>query len=285
MFQHSITFPSADDIQHFENYGYVISPPFLPSTLIEAALYGAERIYAGERDWMMPVSAGFLDWRPEHPEGLRINDYASLQCKEINDLVTYPSLGRAFAALLGAKIIRLFHDQLISKDGNCGPVVGWHVDKAYWQTCSSQQMMTAWIPLNRYSSGMGPLLVIPRSHRWAGNEWMRTFGHRNLNEIIKRVKSDGEDLEVVEILIDPGQVSFHHASLIHGSGENVEKNTRVALTVHVQDGDNKYKRAQDERGKIYSHVNDVLCKPDASGAPDYSDPEICPVLWPKLGSI
>jgi len=50
--------------------------------------------------------------------------------------------------------------------------------------------------------------------------------------------------------------------------------------VHLQDDENRYQRVMDSNGRLKVHVNDVLCRKNAIGDPDYSDPSICPTLWP-----
>lgn len=276
-------FPTPEQVLFFEQHGYLISPPIIPEELIAVARYGVTRHHAGERDWQLPISGGFLDWREEHGDGLRISDYVSLQNRELRELVTFPVLGRAFAALARATEIRLFHDQLISKapDYRAKTAVGWHVDGSYWRTCTSDRMLTAWIPLETYDEAMGPLNVIKGSHRWEGNGWMTTFNEQDLDALQARITSTGEEVVQVPIIIAPGQVSFHHAGTIHGSLPNRGNRPRVALTVHVQDGSNRYRAYRDCRGKLAVHVNDALCRKGASGEPDYADPEICPVLWPR----
>lgn len=276
-------FPTSADIEHFERYGYVISPPILPADLIAEARYGVSRYYAEERDWSLPISGGYLDWRPEHGSGIRISDYVSLQNRELRDLVMFEELGRAFSALSRSPVVRLFHDQLISKPPRIGDesAVGWHVDGAYWRTCTSQRMLTAWIPLEDYSVDMGPIMMVPGSHRWSGNDWMVTFNEHDLEALRAKIRSDGQPVECAPIVIRPGQVSFHHARTIHGSLPNRGSGSRVALTVHAQDGDNRYKSHVDCRDKAAAHVNDALCRKTAEGLPDYADPDICPVLWPR----
>ena len=276
-------FPTLADIEHFDRHGYVVSPPIIPDELIAEANYGVNRYYAGERDWPLPISGGYLDWRPEHGDGLRINDYVSLQNRELRELVMFEVLGRAFSALSGSATVRLFHDQMISKPPKLGDnsTIGWHVDGAYWRTCTSQRMLTAWIPLENYEIEMGPIMMVPGSHRWGGNDWMTTFNDRDLDALQAKISSDGEPVERTPILIRPGQVSFHHARMIHGSMPNRGERPRLALTVHVQDGDNRYRRHVDCRDKVATHVNDALCRKAADGFPDYSDPDICPVLWPR----
>jgi len=115
-------FPTLADIEHFDRHGYVVSPPIIPDELIAEANYGVNRYYAGERDWPLPISGGYLDWRPEHGDGLRINDYVSLQNRELRELVMFEVLGRAFSALSGSATVRLFHDQMISKPPKLGGI-------------------------------------------------------------------------------------------------------------------------------------------------------------------
>lgn len=276
-------FPTAADIAFFDAHGYVVAPRIIPEELLAAARYGVMRYYAGERDWQLPISGGFLDWRVGHGDGLRMNDYVSLQNQELRQLVMFARLGKAFAALARAPVIRLFHDQLISKspEHTRETGVGWHVDATYWQTCTSSNMLTAWIPLDSYDDAMGPLHVIPGSHRWNGNDWMRTFNDQDLAALQARIASDGETVVPTPIRIGPGMVSFHHGRTIHGSPPNHGDRPRLALTVHVQDGDNRYRAHVDGRNKAAVHVNDVLCRKAADGQPDYTDPDICPVLWPQ----
>jgi hypothetical protein len=275
-------FPGPADIRHFHTHGYVVSPPILDPDLIAEAAFGAERYYAGERDWPLPIAGGFLDWRPEHGEGLRINDYVSLQSREFQSLVGTPALGRAFSLLAGGGAMRLFHDQLIGKPPGLGAAsaVGWHVDAAYWRSCASPTLLTAWIPLGPYEADMGPLAVFPGSHRWPGHDWMTTFNERDLRCLEERIHSPMGTPEPKMILIGPGQVSFHHARTIHGSLPNQGRRTRLALTVHAQSADNAYQLRTDCRGRVAMHVNDALCRRTAGGDPDYSDPDICPLLWP-----
>jgi ectoine hydroxylase-related dioxygenase (phytanoyl-CoA dioxygenase family) len=85
----------------------------------------------------------------------------------------------------------------------------------------------------------------------------------------------------------PGQVSFHHCKLIHGSLPNTGTTPRIALAVHFQDASNRYTPAVDDGGNPVVHVNDVLCRPDPTGSPDYSEltsgrAKYGPKFWPVV---
>ena len=280
MISQSPPWPTSEDVAHFEEYGWVTSPQLIPEELLDEAVEATEAYYLGERDHQLPIQGGFLDWRPEHGEGLRLNDYVSLQSETFLKLISWPDIGRAAAALIGAEKVRLFHDQLITKppvSSGINTTIGWHTDKSYWQTCSSKRMLTAWIPLQDSPEDSGPLAVVDGSHKWEGTDWMTTFVLQDFAAIESQL---GRAINACPIALRRGQISFHHARTIHGSYPNRGDQFRTALTVHLQDDENRYQRVMDGNGRLKVHVNDVLCRKNAIGEPDYSDPSICPTLWP-----
>lgn len=274
--------PGELEIRRYEREGYYVTPQkILSDDIIERALYGVARYYQGERDRYLPISGGYLDWHPEHGGELRINDYVSLQNEELRELRDHGLLAAIAGRLARTSEIRLFHDQLITKLPSVegATVVGWHVDKAYWRTCTSEKMLTAWIPLVETTEAMGGLAVVPGSHRWDNQDWMATFNEQDLGSLEKRVSSAGVPFNKTTLKVPLGCVSFHHSRTIHGSCANRGSTARIALTIHFQDRDNHYRVQVDRHGRNVLHVNDLLCRCGADGSPDYSDPEICPTLW------
>jgi hypothetical protein len=274
--------PSQDDAEFYREHGWWVSPPIIPDDVLDVAQLGVDRHYAGERDHPLLITGGYLDWRPEHGNVVRLSDYVSLQNEDIRELVMLPTLAMIAARLAGTESIRLFHDQLICKpSGIAGAesAVGWHVDAAYWQTCSSRSMLTAWIPFQDCTPDMGALSFIDRSHHRTDTEWMRTFNSRDLQALERSVSANGETVRKVSPCLTRGQVSFHHCRTIHGSEVNRSRRDRLALAVHFQDHPNHYVPHTDAAGRQTVHINDLLCRKDPDGNPDYCDPAICPVLW------
>jgi hypothetical protein len=274
--------PSAADVESYQRHGWWISPPVIPAALLEDARHGAERHYAGERDFPLPIAGGHLDWTPEQGATIRLNDYVSLQNEEIRRLVHLPVIGAIAARLAGTPAVRLFHDQLVCKPAGLGAAessIGWHVDAAYWQTCTSRSMLTAWIPFQDCDAEIGPLAVVDGSHRWPGNEWMRTFNDHDLEKLERSFSTGGESVRKVPLLLGKGQMSFHHCLTLHGSMPNRSRRDRLALAVHLQDAANRSRRHVEANGRAALHINDLLCRRGADGLPDYADSEICPLLW------
>ncbi|MGV9677296.1 phytanoyl-CoA dioxygenase family protein [Nocardia sp. NPDC003482] len=273
--------PGERDIAHYREHGWWVSPKLLSDSDIEDAWFGAERYYGGERDAVLPFEAG-TDWTARRGDVLRQNDYVSLQIDQFRTLVRHPLIAATAARLAGTARVRLFHDQLIYKPPRVSPwvsTVGWHTDIAYWKTCSSRNLISAWIPLQTVTADMGPMTVVDGSHRWTGNDTLEFFHESDLDAIAARIDTAGEQVVPVPLLLEVGQVSFHHCRTIHGSLPNRSDRARAALAVHMQDADNRYVPTVDEHGNRQSHLNDFLCARDEFGDPDYADPEVCPVLW------
>jgi ectoine hydroxylase-related dioxygenase (phytanoyl-CoA dioxygenase family) len=274
--------PSDDDVAFYHRHGYYISKPILPDELLDAAVDGALRHFSGERDVRLPVTTGYSDWKPGGSVTFRNCEYVALQTYKIRRLVEYPLIGAIAARLCGSDEVRLFDDQLIYKAPNpadTSAVVGWHVDRAYWMTCTSDNMLTAWIPFHDCPEEMGPLLVVDGSHRFAGNVALRTFNEHNLEELESRYRSADLPFRRVCIPLTRGQVSFHHCLTIHGSDINRGTRPRLSLAVHMQDGPNRYREYRNRDGIPWHLVNDELCRRTPEGVPDYTDPSVFPVLW------
>ncbi len=279
--QSSALLPSASDVTFYREHGYYISEKILSDAEIDDAIYGSECYYAGERDFSLPPAARtFEGWKPGDGDGLRINDYVSLQNRHLFALVQNPLIGAIAARLTGSPQIRLWHDQLIYKPpGHLGDKtgIGWHTDHAYWQTCTSVEMLTAWIPLHDCDETMGPLVVIDGSHRWPDSRHLKNFHCNDAPRLPTQMLAGVNPVVPVPMNLKKGQVSFHHCLTVHGSMPNLSNRPRLSLSVHLQDADNRCQSATGDPGAPW-HRNNVLCR-SVGRYPDYTDPDFCPVLW------
>jgi hypothetical protein len=273
--------PSDEDVAFYQEHGWYISKVLFTEEELDDALYGVERHYAGERDAPLLIT-GYLNWTAEDGDVLRLNDYVSLQNDQLRDLVWSPVLGAVAARLAQSPRLRLFHDQLVYKPPGGEEkkaAVGWHSDRAYWDTCTSDHMLTAWIPFHDCDERMGTITMIDGSHKWPGTRGLRTFREQDLEALERRFETGGQPIVKVPMRLAKGQVSFHHACTLHGSYPNLSQDPRIALAVHLQDETNRFHLSRDERGNPKFHIIDTLCRKDADGNPDYTDPDVCPVLW------
>jgi len=176
--------PTEADVAFYEEHGWFITKKIIPDEVIDLAIAGSEKFYRGDRDGTVPIETGYSNWTPSDGDIVRNNEFVSLQKKELAQLALQPIIGAIAAKLARTEAIRLLDDQLVYKPPQTkNSTVGWHCDQAYWSTCSSQKLLTAWIPLHDIDEARGPLVVIDRSHKWAGLENMRFFNDPNLNNL------------------------------------------------------------------------------------------------------
>ena len=274
---------SPQEIAFYREHGWLETSSVLDDTLIEEALAGLAQHWSGHRDRTLPgAGKGFVDWMPGDGEGTRNNEYLSLQNRRVSKLAWCPAIGSIAAGAAGASGIRLFDDQIVCKPGGqTEAVVGWHVDGDYWGTCSSQEMLTAWIPLHDCPEEMGPLVVLDGSHKWSHRieRSALSFHSRDMDGLARHVEQLGFEFKPMSVRLKRGQFSLHHCRAIHGSYPNRSDCPRIALAVHLQDSGNRYRPATRPDGRPVQLFNDTICRRNENGDPDYTDDSVFPLLW------
>jgi ectoine hydroxylase-related dioxygenase (phytanoyl-CoA dioxygenase family) len=279
----SATFGSLtpDDLESYRRKGYWISPRIIPDDLLDLAEHGMRRQHAGDTDVALPDPGDtmFWGWRPADGDVLRKNDYSSLRVTQLAQLVRYHAIGALAAQLAAVHEIRLWHDQLLYKPPSTQEttVVGWHTDRHYWRTCSSDNMITAWVPFHDVTEAHGPVLFLPGSHRWEVDADL-SFFDPDLSTIERY--SELADVTYEPAVLSRGQVSFHHCRVLHASSHNRSGQARRSIAIHMQPGDNHWVGGVDPSGAQAHHALDQLVRSTPDGVPDYADPRYCPRLWP-----
>jgi ectoine hydroxylase-related dioxygenase (phytanoyl-CoA dioxygenase family) len=276
-----VRLPTSDDLAAYQRDGFLVVRAIVPAAVLDAAGHGMRRFYAGDTDAAFPGRTRYdhYDWSPAHGAGLRKNDYASRMVRELARLVEWPGIAAFAAALAGADGIRLWHDQLLYKppglDDGSGNV-GWHTDRQYWRTCSSEQMLTCWVPFHDCDERTGGVSFVAGSHRWPQRRGLDFFtGDLTAQEAL--LEAAGGPVRKVVPVLRRGDVTFHHCRTVHGSGPNLSDRPRRSVAIHLQPTDNAW--TLDADGQVAYHRNDELVR-RVDGHPDYADPAICPPLWP-----
>lgn len=274
--------PDEEDVAQYRKSGYYVSKVLFPPEEIDKILAASERFYRAEVD--EPVPAGLERYRPsgKYGPGLRKHDQSSMFSHQLRRLVTHPVIGAIGARLAATPSIRLWHDQLLykpiespEKQSN----VGWHTDRGYWKTCTSQNMVTAWVPFHDCDESMGTIVMVEGSHLWPDNTDGLNFFSNDLEGLEKQFITGGNPVIKTPINLLKGQISFHHCLTIHGSGPNHSPQPRRSIAIHMQDEANRYQEYRYPDGRLARHDNDTFCR-KIGDYPDYTDPVFCPVLWP-----
>lgn len=280
--------PTQEDVDFYRANGYYVSKRLFSEEEIDAALQAADEFYDGQYDFPEPAGKRWFGWTAADGDILRKNDHASLRKRGLMHLTHSARIGAVAARLAGSPAIRLWHDQLLYKPVDAPGKkanVGWHTDYGYWKTCSSPNMLTAWVPFHDCDEEMGTLAVIPGSHLWPDNTLNLDFFNPDLDELERRFDTGGHAVVKVPLKLKKGQMSFHHCLTIHGSGPNRSAKPRRSIAIHLQDDANRWREYRWESGELATHENDVLVR-QVDGHPDYTDPKICPQLWPvRRGNV
>jgi Phytanoyl-CoA dioxygenase (PhyH) len=282
--------PSDSDVEEYRAHGWYLSRKLLSDDEVDRLLAASERFYAGRRDRILPVRPPNLAyWEPSHGPVQRHNDYIHYESAEIWQILGKPLIGAVAARLAQTPEIRVFQSTLIYKPPALDEVsnlVPWHADRHYWQTCTSDRMLTAFIPFHDCGREMGTLTVVDGSHRWReidADDSTRHFAQRDREELDailrETARHNGARVEAIPMVIPKGHMSFHHCHIFHGSGHNVSGRPRRAISLHLQDKDNRWRPYRRPDGSLLVYNHDVLVRRTSQGTPDYSDPEYCPVLW------
>jgi hypothetical protein len=283
--------PTDADVGSYAERGWYLSEKLFTDAEIDEMLAASERFYAGERDRTLPLRPSRLAyWEPAHGPVQRHNDYIHYESDTIGRILRKPLVGAVAARLAQADEIRVFQSTLIYKPPRPDEptnVVPWHFDKHYWQSSTSDRMLTAFIPLHDCGEEMGTITMVDGSHRWremgGDDNTTRHFAERDRDELDELLSENaafnGAEVHKIPMVIPKGHMSFHHCRIYHGSGANRSDRPRRAISFHLQDGDNAYRAYPLTGGGVVEYNHDSLVRRTADGRPDYADPDYCPVIW------
>lgn len=283
--------PTDEEVEHYAEHGWYLTRKVFTDDEADALTEASERYYAGERTRTLPVRPPRLAyWEPADGDVQRHNDYVHYESDPIARILCKPVIGAIAARLARAAEIRVFQSTLIYKPPIAGEptnLVPWHFDKHYWATCTSDRMLTAFIPFHDCGETEGTITMVDGSHRWKeiGREdsMTRHFADRDRDDL-ERVLAENAEYNNAEVLkvpmvIPKGHLSFHHCRTYHGSGANISGRPRRAISFHLQDGENRHRRFLLGDGSAVAYNHDTLVRRLPDGRPDYGDPEYCPTLW------
>ena len=144
------------------------------------------------------------------------------------DLATHPKVLDAVEDIIGPDIL-IHSSTVFSKYADDGMYVSWHQDSPYWGL-SEPRLVSAWIALTDSILENGCLRVLPGTHT-------RMIDHvveRHEKNMLATGLTISEDLDLtkaVDVCLKAGEMSFHHAHIVHGSNPNTARLPRIGFAV------------------------------------------------------
>ena len=208
----------------------------MPNTLLD------DQLVAYRRDGLLfPLPALSADevahFRRLHDElDQRLGDKPTAQQKSqchlrfkwVCDLATHPRILDAVEDVIGPDIL-IHSSTIFCKYARDEKFVSWHQDSHYWGL-SEPRLVSAWIALTDSTIENGCLRVLPGTHT-------RRFEHienPQARNILGKGLTVSEDLlleQAVDVTLAAGEMSFHHADIVHGSNPNTTASPRVGFAV------------------------------------------------------
>ena len=203
---------SAEQVAAYRRDGF-LSPIDVFSPAEAAVLYGRFRRLED-------------DLGEEPQKRLRIK--AHLPYPWLCDIVRDARLLDAVEAVIGRDIL-CWGASFFTKKAGDDRYVSWHTDSFYYGI-EPAETLTAWVSFNVSDEASGAVRYVPGSHlSRAVHEF---FPHENNLITNGQTVPDVAEEDTVMAVLQPGQVSFHHESVVHGSAPNRSDHDRVGLSIH-----------------------------------------------------
>ena len=102
----------------------------------------------------------------------------------------------------------------------------------------ADKFLTAWIALSPSTKANGCMQFVPGSHKVVEDHTDKIFENDfDQKSVVSRgltVDKDTEQMDKVYVELEAGQMSVHHAHLLHGSGPNMTEDRRIGIVFRYQ---------------------------------------------------
>jgi len=146
----------------------------------------------------------------------------------LDALVRDPRIVDAVESILGPNLF-CWASQFFAKPAGDPAYVSWHQDATYWGL-SSPDVATAWLALTPSTPESGCMRVVPGTHR-AQVPHEDRFDDANLLSRGQEVAVEVDPTTVVDVILQPGEMSLHHVLLFHGSDPNRSAWPRIGFAI------------------------------------------------------
>jgi crotonobetainyl-CoA:carnitine CoA-transferase CaiB-like acyl-CoA transferase len=136
----------------------------------------------------------------------------------------------AVESVLGPDILLWDSAYVIKEPGN-RRFVSWHQDLTYWGLGETDHELTAWIALSPATAASGCMRFVAGSHGQAILPHRDTFAADNMLSRGQEIAVEVDEADAVEVLLQPGQMSFHHGRMFHASGPNRSADRRIGMAI------------------------------------------------------
>jgi non-haem Fe2+, alpha-ketoglutarate-dependent halogenase len=201
-----------EQLYHYKNKGYVSPINALSSVEAKEIRNEIEKI---EKNW------------PGALEGINRN-YIHLLSPIFNKVCLNKNILNAVESIIGQNIL-ICGTTLFIKDPNEKGFVSFHQDAKYIGL-EPHNWVTVWLAVTDSNEKNGCMRMLSGSHKEDLKYHEQKFDENNLltrGQTIKDVPLDKTDA----IILESGQISLHHPTIVHGSGLNYSNDRRIGFVI------------------------------------------------------
>jgi len=156
------------------------------------------------------------------------------------------------------KDIMAMHTMLINKPPDAGTKSSrhpLHQDLHYFSFRPADRIVASWTAMERVNRKNGCLVVVPGSHKGKllGHDYPKWEG--GVNKMYHGIQELDPEANLVHLEMEAGDTVFFHPLLIHGSGTNVTKGFRKAISCHFASSKCGY---IDVKGTVQENLEDEV---------------------------
>ncbi|HXW15142.1 MAG TPA: phytanoyl-CoA dioxygenase family protein [Terriglobia bacterium] len=144
-------------------------------------------------------------------------------------IVSHPNVLDAVEAILGPNLM-VWGSRWFAKMPGEKTYVSWHQDATYWGL-HPPNVTTAWIALSYSILENGCMRVIPGTHRGDLLPQRETYAPENALSRGQEIAVEVDESQAVDLTLRPGEMSFHHIGIVHGSNVNKSDKPRIGIAV------------------------------------------------------
>ncbi|MGH8468524.1 MAG: phytanoyl-CoA dioxygenase family protein [Gammaproteobacteria bacterium] len=144
-------------------------------------------------------------------------------------LVTHGALLDAVEDIVGGDIV-IYGTLVFFKPPQDSSYVSWHQDSVY-SGLHLTPSTSAWIALTASHGANGCMRVLPGSHKQGLLDHANVRGDPNLLRRGERVKMAVDESQAIDVVLQPGEMSLHHSTIVHGSNPNTSDKPRIGFIV------------------------------------------------------
>jgi ectoine hydroxylase-related dioxygenase (phytanoyl-CoA dioxygenase family) len=136
----------------------------------------------------------------------------------------------AVEELIGPDIM-IWSSGVFAKPAHSKAHVSWHQDSTNYELDSAERVVRAWVALTPATLENGTMRFVRGAHRNGQIPHVDMKGEGELLSRGETIDLSIDEATTVPVLIDAGEVSFHHLHAPHGSGANHSDEPRVNYVI------------------------------------------------------